>query len=307
MDTLAATTSPHSAWTAAPTFSPDVPPAQDGEPTPSATLPPTPCPPGLCVVPGHFWLDRPIAPPGRTWVDPTYRYGSTQNGLREPHSGVEFVNSSGTPVLAAADGEVIVAGDDLNAIYAEYPNFYGKLVILEHDVPELEEPLYTVYAHLSEVLAGIGERVSRGDLIGRVGFTGVAEGSHLHFEVRLAENTYEHALNPELWLAHRTDPGGLLYGALAGRVTDLTGQTFYVPNVVLEYIGEPGGAPQWEMFLETYTTPWMQGDPDWGENFAVGDLPAGWYRITFVARGLQVHEVMIEPGRLTVWSVNVDD
>lgn len=239
-------------------------------------------------------------------MDPTYRYGSTQNGLREPHSGVEFVNSSGTPVLAAADGQVIVAGDDLQKIYAEYFNFYGNLVILQHDLPALNGPVFTVYAHLSEVLAEEGDRLTRGDVLGKVGFTGVAEGSHLHFEVRLGENSYESAGNPELWLETRIDPSGVPYGALAGRTTDWTGQTFYIPNVVLEYIGEPGGEPQWEMFLETYSAPWMQGDALWGENFAVTDLPAGWYRITFVARGMQVHEVEVEPGRLTVWEINVD-
>lgn len=272
---------------------------------------PASCPLFPCTVDGHFLLGRPIAPPGRDLVDPTYRFGSTQNGAREPHHGVEFVNSSGTPVLAAAAGEVVVAGDDRATIYAEWPYFYGNLVVLRHDLPEelaaeYKGPLYTLYAHLVEVKVAVGETVTRGQEIGRVGLSGVATGSHLHFEVRLGENVYASVQNPELWLEPRADEQGRLYGTLAGRLEAAGGQPLAVPNLVVERLTAPKGEPLWQLYVETYADPMLAGDPLWEENFALGDLPAGWYRVTFVARGLQVHELEVLPGRLTVMMINVD-
>ena len=79
-------------------------------------------------------------------MDATYRYGSTANGTREPHHGVEFPNQSGTPVYAAANGTVIFAGPDQEAIYSPWQNFYGNLVVIQH-----EDELFTLYAHLSKI------------------------------------------------------------------------------------------------------------------------------------------------------------
>ena len=57
-------------------------------------------------------LARPIGPDDNQKVDVSYRYGSTANGRYDIHHGVELNNPSGTPVLAAADGVVVVAGED---------------------------------------------------------------------------------------------------------------------------------------------------------------------------------------------------
>ena len=84
--------------------------------TPTAEFTPTPCSDEVCVYPNHFFLKRPILSPGNDAVDGTYRFGSTQSGKREPHHGVEMLNGFGTPVYAAADGVVVVAGDDVNPI-----------------------------------------------------------------------------------------------------------------------------------------------------------------------------------------------
>ena len=154
-------------------------------PTPFPSIPPTvetPCDPlneDFCITDGHFIFQRPIHLPGNDLVDPTYRYGSTANGTREPHHGVEFPNQSGTPVYAAAEGTVIFAGPDKEAIYAPWANFYGNLVVIEH-----ADKLFTLYAHLSKIDVKAGQKVAAGDKIGEVGRTGVAIGSHLHFEVR---------------------------------------------------------------------------------------------------------------------------
>ena len=76
-----------------------------------------------CITEGHFILQRPMHLPANDLVDETYLYGSTANGTREPHHGVEFPNQSGTPVYAAANGTVIFAGPDKEAIYSSMAKF----------------------------------------------------------------------------------------------------------------------------------------------------------------------------------------
>lgn len=89
------------------------------------------------------------------------------------HKGVDFAAPMGTPVRAAADGKVIVAGRQ---------NGYGNVVILQHAGVNS-----TVYAHLSRFAAGTrpGARVGQGTVIGYVGQTGWATGPHLHYEFRV--------------------------------------------------------------------------------------------------------------------------
>jgi lipoprotein NlpD len=81
---------------------------------------------------------------------------------------------TGTPVLAAADGEVVYSGDKVRG--------YGNMVVLQH-----AGDLLTVYAHNSLLLVHVGDRVVVGQEIARVGATGRSTGTHLHFEVRRKE------------------------------------------------------------------------------------------------------------------------
>ena len=133
-------------------------------------------------------------------IDTTYRYGTTQNGTRIPHDGVEFYNASGTPVLAAADGTVFFAGTDDQTKFGQFKNFYGNLVILEHKFTGIEYPVFSLYAHLSAINVDTGDQINLGDKIGEVGASGSAIGSHLHFEVRLNLPNLENRVNPELYL-----------------------------------------------------------------------------------------------------------
>jgi murein DD-endopeptidase MepM/ murein hydrolase activator NlpD len=85
------------------------------------------------------------------------------------HKGVDIGARSGSPIYAAADGEVISA---------RYSSSYGNVIILAHG-----SGLTTVYAHCSRISVRVGQTVRRGQRIGSVGATGLAKGPHLHWEV----------------------------------------------------------------------------------------------------------------------------
>jgi len=94
------------------------------------------------------------------------------NGEGAFHSGIDIDAPVGTPVRAAADGDVAQA--QMNA------GGYGREVILDHG-----HDLLTLYAHLSAFAVVAGEHVTRGQIIGYVGQSGRATGPNLHYEVRV--------------------------------------------------------------------------------------------------------------------------
>jgi len=89
------------------------------------------------------------------------------------HKGVDFAAPSGTPVRAAGNGKVTVAG---------WQTGYGNVIMLQHGAS-----YSTVYAHLSRFAPEVkrGMRVTQGEVIGYVGMTGWATGPHLHYEFRV--------------------------------------------------------------------------------------------------------------------------
>ena len=87
------------------------------------------------------------------------------------HEGLDIINDAGTLVHSAGDGVVSFAG--LNA-------GYGVTIEIDHGYG-----YQTLYAHLSKSLVKEGQRVKRGEVIGRSGHTGLVSGPHLHYEVRL--------------------------------------------------------------------------------------------------------------------------
>lgn len=244
-----------------------------------------------------FPLALPIPASGRDTVDPSDRFGQMQNE-ELLQFGVDFVNSAGTPVLAAAPGQVIYAGQDEEGLFSPYPEFYGLLVVLQHSLRDFEQPIYTFYAHLSQIDVDVGQQIDAGEKIALVGASGQTTGSELHFEVRYGENSHASARNPELWLA-QFDEGGQQNGALAGRILDEVGEPM-AAKVVVQPLGDLGLAP---IDLFTYADERLALQPPWGETFSVGNLPPGEYKISFSLPGIgyQSEVVEIVSGRVTEW------
>ena len=98
--------------------------------------------------------------------------GRITQGYRFYHKAIDIANKGGSTILAADSGTVIGAGwlDGYG---------YGNRIIIDHG-----NGFVTLYAHLSTVQVKAGQKVNRGDLIGRMGSTGRSTGTHLHFEIR---------------------------------------------------------------------------------------------------------------------------
>lgn len=121
------------------------------------------------------------------------------------HAGKDLAAPEGTPVVAALSGTVLSSG---------LAGGYGIAVELDH----AQSKRRTLYGHLSEIYVKSGQKVRQGEVIGRVGSTGLSTGPHLHFELR----------QPEAggWVA--VDPGDLdlnpLTASGADAVSLLVGQ-----------------------------------------------------------------------------------
>ncbi len=85
------------------------------------------------------------------------------------HSGVDFAGATGTAVMSAATGKVVMV---------ERLQIRGNTVLIDHGWG-----VYSVYSHLNETLAQAGAQVAAGDVIGTIGSTGRSTGPHLHWEV----------------------------------------------------------------------------------------------------------------------------
>lgn len=219
----------------------------------------------------HFWLRRPVPEGDVVWTDKVYPYGGTRGGQLRPHHGVEFIVTMGTPMLAAASGTVVVAGNDTDEVHGPQPNFYGNLIVIELDSRYQGKPVYILYGHLSDILVRVGQQVQVGEVIGLSGGSGIADGPHLHFEVRVGQNDYYHTRNPILWLYPFPD-----YGAVAGRITWPDGSLAYEVPVSLRRLD----ATSRYLATTTYAVGELNSSELWDENFALDDVPAGYYEIT---------------------------
>jgi murein DD-endopeptidase MepM/ murein hydrolase activator NlpD len=110
------------------------------------------------IWPAHGWLSSSMGPRR----DPV-------TGGSDYHAGLDIAGDRGQPIYATAAGSITQAG---------YQGAYGNLIVIDHGFG-----LQTRYGHLSGFAVKKGDRVKRGDVIGRLGATGRATGNHLHYEV----------------------------------------------------------------------------------------------------------------------------
>lgn len=95
------------------------------------------------------------------------------------NNGIDLGCPTGTTIMAAAGGEVLIARD------SGWNGGYGQMVVVAHD-----NSTQTLYGHMSAVSVSSGERVVQGQKLGEVGRTGKSTGPHLHFEIRGAKNPF---------------------------------------------------------------------------------------------------------------------
>ena len=100
------------------------------------------------------------------------------------HAGQDFAAPQGAPVVASLSGRVVSSG---------LAGGYGITVVIEHEKPLRR----TLYGHLSEIYVKAGQSVRQGEVIGRVGSTGLSTGPHLHFELRRPDAGGWVATNPD--------------------------------------------------------------------------------------------------------------
>lgn len=105
------------------------------------------------------------------YMAPLSHYIETQ-GIHG-YNGVDLGAPIGTPIMASADGDVVIAKG------SGYNGGYGEYVVIQHD-----NGSQTLYGHMSKVATYSGAHVVQGQIIGYVGSTGKSTGAHLHFEIR---------------------------------------------------------------------------------------------------------------------------
>lgn len=96
---------------------------------------------------------------------------SPTEGASSNHQGMDIGASSGSNIIAAAAGEVIISTYSYSA---------GNYIMINHG-----GGVYTVYMHCSQLLASKGDKVTQGQVIAKVGSTGYSTGPHLHFGIRV--------------------------------------------------------------------------------------------------------------------------
>ncbi len=103
---------------------------------------------------------------------PTYGEVSSRFGWRwgnDWHPGIDIANDYGTPIAATATGTVVFSG---------WYHGYGKMIKIDH-----HNGIVTAYAHCSELLVNVGDKVKKGETIAYMGSTGYSTGPHVHYEV----------------------------------------------------------------------------------------------------------------------------
>lgn len=237
----------------------------------------------------HFYFASPIAADEINAPVADYRYGGMffEDVV---HTGLDIPAPKGTPVLATGAGTVIWAGHGVYLAGKELRDPYGLAVVIRHDFGYQNQPLYTLYGHMDQVDVIEGQHVETGDVLGKVGETGVVTGPHLHFEVRVGENSFFATRNPELWLV---PPIG--WGVIVGRVTDTIDRLLYDQMVIITHIQS-----EENLFAWSYGEFSVNSDKYYQENLVIGSIPAGRYRLRTAFAGINFSaEIEVYPGMVS--------
>ncbi|MCA9918825.1 MAG: M23 family metallopeptidase [Anaerolineales bacterium] len=258
-------------------------------------LAPTPWPAPTGDPIAHFEFIKPVPGGGRTIINKTFPYGSDGDGRYLLHNGIDIAGELGMPVLAVADGTVVVSQADDQELWGWRCDWYGHLVVIELDQTWQGQPIYVLYGHVLGLAAEVGQHVSQGEPVAEVGVGGAATVPHLHLEVRVGTNEFGSTRNPMLWI----DPGPTR-GVLAGRLIDPQGRPWQ--GVVVTLVGTDADETE---FINTFT---YQGDPQnlinpdelLAENFLFADVSPGEYTLYVKLQGVEYRQpVQIIEGELT--------
>jgi murein DD-endopeptidase MepM/ murein hydrolase activator NlpD len=255
----------------------------------------------------HYYLTRPIDVTANSAYLFYYPYGSGGAGWRV-HHGLDMPNPVGEEVRAAGGGTIVWADQTFETeidgdleVYASY----GNVVVIEHDFGWRGQPVWTLYAHLSQILVERGERVETGDILGLVGVTGSVTGPHVHFEVRLGRNSYHSTRNPMLWMAPYVG-----HGVVAGRVLDGDGE--YIDNALVQLNSGGRITDRTTTYIDPFTSEtrvWaVVPDENWAENFVFGDIPQGEYQLVVVVDDERIFQnIHVNAGVTTFVEIKLDD
>jgi murein DD-endopeptidase MepM/ murein hydrolase activator NlpD len=263
------------------------------EPVPISTWRPPLYPTPWAPTPyDHFYFASPIAANETNTPVADYRYGGVffQDVV---HTGVDIPAPKGTPVLAAGPGTVIWAGYGVYRGGVDRSDPYGLAVTIRHDFGYRNQMLFTIYGHLDQIDVAEGQHVETGDPLGLVGETGKVTGPHLHFEVRIGENSFFTTRNPELWLV---PPIG--WGVIAGRVMDTYDQLKSDQMVI---ITNPQSEQNW--FAWSYGKSSVNSDAYYRENMVVGNIPEGTYLLRIAYAGVNFSaQIEVQPGMVNYFT-----
>jgi murein DD-endopeptidase MepM/ murein hydrolase activator NlpD len=129
----------------------------------------------------QLWAGTFAVPAKGRVTSPFGTYRTFNTGGEERHLGVDIANKEGTPVRTANRGEVMLAEELI---------VRGKAVIVDHG-----RGVFSIYNHLSAAAVSPGEKVEKGQIIGYMGSSGLATGSHLHWEMRV----FKWVVDPGEW------------------------------------------------------------------------------------------------------------
>lgn len=138
--------------------------------------------------PQKLWSGAWIMPAQGTISDPFGAQRSVNGGPYYPHTGTDIANATGTPLVAAATGTVVLA----RAMY-----LYGNVVVIDHGLG-----VYTSYNHMDSIAVTEGQHVNQGDYLGGMGETGFVNGPHVHWEALISGVRTD----PTLWTLGPVEP-----------------------------------------------------------------------------------------------------